>query len=172
MTIGRFGPALRFQPRAGTAHNRRGSQFEPHKHRAKPRTIAARLPVSLGRDGVDSSDRGQAAVELALCLPLVVLVLLAGVQVALVVRDQITVIGAARDAARAMVVADGRAGAANESVTRTARLSPGREHVSVTQQAGLITVTVTYRSPTDVPLLGPFMPDIALHATATMAAEP
>jgi 2-phospho-L-lactate guanylyltransferase (CobY/MobA/RfbA family) len=136
------------------------------------RLVAAHNRPAAGLDGIDRNDDGQAAIEVALCLPLLVLVLLAGVQVALVVRDQIAVIGAARDAARAVVVADGRVGAANDTVTRTTRLSPGREHVSVVQHAGLITVTLTYLSPTDVPLLGPFMPDIALHGTATMAAEP
>jgi Flp pilus assembly protein TadG len=172
MTLGHFTLGPGFRPRTATTRDGPAGPIERYQNQALRHTITARLNASPGDTGIDGSDDGQAAVELALCLPLLVLVLLAGVQVALVVRDQISVIGAARDAARAVVVADGRSGAANESVTRTARLSPGRQHVSVLQQAGLITVTVTYRSPTDVPLLGPFMPDIVLHATATMAAEP
>ena len=60
-------------------------------------------------------DRGQAMVETALVLPLVVLFLLAVVQVGLVVRAQVLVTHAAREAARAAAVdpdpaAAGRAG--------------------------------------------------------------
>ena len=46
-------------------------------------------------------DRGQASLELALCLPLVLVFMLLFVQVAVVVRDQLAVQAAARDGARA-----------------------------------------------------------------------
>ena len=49
-------------------------------------------------------DEGQAAVELALVLPLVVALLLAVVQVGLIVRDQVLVVHAAREAAREAAV--------------------------------------------------------------------
>jgi len=48
--------------------------------------------------------KGQASVELALVLPLVVVLLLVVVQVGLVVRDQILVVHAAREAAREAAV--------------------------------------------------------------------
>ena len=50
------------------------------------------------------STRGQATVEFAFVLPLVVLALLAVVQVGVVVRDQLGVVHAAREAARAASV--------------------------------------------------------------------
>ena len=68
-----------------------------------------------------TGDEGQAAVELALVLPLVALLLLALVQVGLVVRDQILVIHAAREAAREAAVdagpdVPGRAAAASSTL--------------------------------------------------------
>ena len=49
-------------------------------------------------------DRGQSTVEVALLLPFVALLLLAVVQVGLVARDQVLVVHAAREAARAAAV--------------------------------------------------------------------
>ena len=51
--------------------------------------------------GAGNDDAGQAAVEVALVLPFLALVLLLVVQTALVVRDQVLVVHAAREAARA-----------------------------------------------------------------------
>ena len=50
--------------------------------------------------GSPGRDRGQAAVETALVLPLIMAVALAFVQVGLLVRDHILVVHAAREAAR------------------------------------------------------------------------
>jgi hypothetical protein len=118
-----------------------------------------------------TDDAGQATVEVALAVPLLVIIMLFGVQIALVVRDQIATIAAAREAVRAVVVADGKMGAADAAVSKTAALIPARRSVRVTINGGLATATVTYRSPTDLPLVGIFIPDIAVHATATMALE-
>src|SRR4029078_2878808 len=60
--------------------------------------VAARVP-SRGPDRACLRTRGQATVELALVLPLVVFALLAILQVGLVVRDQVAVVHAAREAA-------------------------------------------------------------------------
>ena len=65
--------------------------------------MAARVP-SRGPDRACLRTRGQATVELALVLPLVVFGLLAILQVGLVVRDQVAVVHAAREAARAASV--------------------------------------------------------------------
>jgi Flp pilus assembly protein TadG len=118
-----------------------------------------------------SNDAGQATVEVALAVPLLVVVMLFGVQIALVIRDQIATIAAAREAARAVVVADGKSGVAEAAVARTASLDPSRRSVKVSINGGLVTATVSYRSPTDLPLVGIFIPDITVHATATMALE-
>jgi Flp pilus assembly protein TadG len=118
-----------------------------------------------------NDDAGQATVEVALAVPLLVIVMLFGVQIALVIRDQIATIAAAREAARAVVVADGRTDVADSAVARTASLNPSRRSVNVSINGGLVTATVTYRSPTDLPLVGIFLPDITVRSAATMALE-
>ncbi len=119
------------------------------------------------------SDQGQATVELALCLPIVCLMLLGVVQVGLVVRDQLAVQLVAREAARAAVVAADQAGAGARTGTAAAGaagISP--IEVSVATGAGSVTVTVVYIEHTDVPIIGAFLPDVRITASATMALEP
>lgn len=115
-------------------------------------------------------DRGQAAVEFALALPLVVLVVLGIVQLVVVVRDQLAVEVAARDGARAASVAAAPASAAQAAAQRAVALRP----LSVSTVAGASNVTVTVRatSATDVPLIGAAIPDVTVSATVTMAREP
>ncbi len=118
-------------------------------------------------------DRGQSTVELALVLPVVVMLALAVVQVGLVVRDQIRVVHAAREGARAAAVsAEEQVAAA--AVERNGGLSGDRVSVS-TRGRGVVgsdvTVVVEYRAPTDLPLVGPLVPDLVLTARATMRVE-
>ena len=121
-----------------------------------------------GRD-----DGGQATVELALVVPLVVMLALALVQVALVVRDQVLVIHAAREAAREAAVAEGTDRA------RDAALASGgldgdrlRVEVGARGRAGSrVRVQIRYDAPTRVPLVGELVGDVALHASATMRVE-
>lgn len=112
------------------------------------------------------SDDGQAAVELALVLPAVVLLLLALVQFALIARDELLVVHAAREAARAASVAGSGSVAAN-------RVLPGADvEISGGERVGdLVVAVVSYRSVTDLPLVGPLVPDPWLHARITMRAE-
>lgn len=116
-----------------------------------------------------AEDRGQAAVELALALPLVVLLLLAVVQVGLVVRDQVLTVHAAREAARAVAV-DPSPGAGRAAALAGAGLEPRRVSVEVTRTDQSVAV-VTYRSPTDLPIVGALIPDIGLRAKAAMRTE-
>jgi Flp pilus assembly protein TadG len=116
-------------------------------------------------------ERGQAAVELALAFPIVVLLLLALVQVTLVVRDQIAVIHAAREGARAAAVTGAGAGDGTSAARRATALEPGRLSVQVST-GSLVRATVRYRSPTDVPLVGRLLGDVTVQATAVMRAEP
>jgi Flp pilus assembly protein TadG len=116
---------------------------------------------------------GQASVELALTLPLVVVLLLALVQVGLVVRGQILVTHAAREGARAAAV-DADPDAPRRAAVGATSLDADR--VVVTRgprgAAGTPTrVTVTYRLQTDVPLVGAVWGDVTLEATATMRVE-
>jgi Flp pilus assembly protein TadG len=116
---------------------------------------------------------GQATVEVALLLPLLALLLLSVVQVGLVVRDQVLVTHAAREAARAAAV-DPQAATAREAAEAAARLEPDRLTVELsgsTAPGGRLTVTVRYRSPTTVPVVGALVGDRTLTAEATMRVE-
>jgi len=115
--------------------------------------------------------RGQAAVELALGLPLVFIALLAVVQVVLVARDQIAVLHAAREGARAAAV-DRDVGAAGVAAREALGLDLGRVSVDATRAGDRVRVVVHYRSATDVPLVGSLLGDIDLSGSATMRAEP
>ena len=113
--------------------------------------------------------RGQATVEFAFLLPLLVLAGLAVIQVALVVRDQMGVVHAAREAARAASVDPDPAAA-----VRAARRSmPGADvDVGARPDVGeAIRVTVRYRSATDLPLVGALFPDPDLRSSASMRVE-
>ena len=115
-------------------------------------------------------DRGQAAVELALCLPLLFVFLLGIVQLVVIVRDQLAVQLAAREAARAAVVAASSAGSAEGAAERAVTLR--HLTVGINSSGDTITVTVSHVTPTDVPLIGALLPDITVTAAATMALEP
>ncbi len=118
-------------------------------------------------------DEGQAAVELALVLPLVAILLLALVQVGLIVRDQILVIHAAREAAREAAV-DAGAGVPARAAAASSTLDDDRLTVESSDRGGpgsRVRIHVRYRAPTDVPLVGGVIPDFTLEASATMRVE-
>jgi hypothetical protein len=109
-------------------------------------------------------DRGQATVELTLCLPFVAAALLLVVQVGLVAHTEVLVVHAAREAARAAAV--------GAPVPPPDGLEPSRTSVVVEAlPGGRVRATVRYRTPTDVPLVGPLVADVALEAEATMRDE-
>ena len=115
------------------------------------------------------AERGQSTVEFALVLPLVVLAVLAVIQVGLVVRDHVAVVHAAREAARAASV-DPDPGRAVRAAHRT--LGGADVQVGGRPKVGEpIAVTVTYRSVTDLPLVGVLFPDPVLRARAEMRVE-
>jgi hypothetical protein len=120
-------------------------------------------PARLGRDA------GQAAVELALALPVVVALALGLVQVLAVAADQLAVELAAREGARAAAVAADPAGAAAHAARTAVPLDP--LEVSAATGGGRVTVTVTYTSRTDLPLIGGLIGDVELRANVTMARE-
>ena len=103
-------------------------------------------------------EQGQATVELALLLPLLALVTLAVVQVGLVARDRVALTHIAREAARAAVI-DPSVANVRAAAARASSLETGRLRVSV-RDGDDVTVTVTYRSPTDVPLIGALVGDV------------
>lgn len=133
-----------------------------------PSTV--RVPAS--RAG-QHREGGQAAVEVALLLPVLVVLALAAVQVGLVVRAQVLVTHAAREAARAAAV-DADPAAPGRAARAASPLDP--EHLLVAvdgrDAAGSrARVVVTYGLATDVPLVGRLLPDLTLRASATMRVE-
>ena len=137
---------------------------------SSPRRRLRRGPGRWATDAAPPIDGGQATVELVLALPVVVLSLLLLVQVALVVRAQVLVVDAAREGARAAAVG---ASAATASRT-TPGLQASRLVVDVQRSPAdpsTVRVTVRYRTPTDVALVGPLVPDPELTATVAMRIE-
>lgn len=116
-------------------------------------------------------DGGQAAVELALVLPLVCLLFLALIQIGLVVHGQMLVVHAAREGVRAAAV-DPNPDAASAAVLGGTPLEVDRTKIEVRYVGGgAVQVKVRYALPTDVPLVGALMRDLDLSASATMRVE-
>jgi hypothetical protein len=116
---------------------------------------------------------GQAAVELALALPLVFLLLLAMTQVGLVVRDQVLLTHAAREAARQAAVEPSTEGARRAALSGSP-LDPGRLVVELSPGSpagGRVSVRLRYTSVTNLPLVGPLVPDLAMESRAAMRRE-
>ena len=116
-----------------------------------------------------AGERGQASVELALVLPVLILFLLGLVQTALVARDQVLLQDAARAAAREASV-----GAAPSRVRDAARRSLAGVTVDVQRQGGVgdpVVVVARYHDRTSVPFVGGLFPDVDLTARATMRVE-
>ena len=118
-------------------------------------------------------ERGQATVEAALVLPLITLLLLGVVQIGLLVRSEVLVTHAAREAVRAAAV-DADPEAAQRAATSSSSLDGDRMKVLVQGREGpgsRVRVTVTYSVPTDIPLVGDLLGDVTLQGTATMRVE-
>jgi hypothetical protein len=114
-------------------------------------------------------ERGQATVEFALVLPVLVLALLAVLQVALVVRDHVADVHAAREAARAASVDPDP----SRAIRAAHHTLPGA-HVHISRRPAVgepIAVVVTYESHTSLPLVGPLFPDPTLRSRVVMRVE-
>jgi hypothetical protein len=101
------------------------------------------------------------------------LLLLSVVQVGLLVRAEVLVTHAAREAARAAAV-DADPDAAVKAATSATTLDAGRMQVNMQGRDGpgsRVQVDITYTAPTDVPLVGGLIGDVDLHASATMRVE-
>lgn len=106
-------------------------------------------------------DRGSATAELAVGLPALLLLLLAGLTAVGAVTAKLQCVDAARDAA----LAASRGEPGTEAGRRAA---PAGAEVTVTGSGG--TVTATVRAP--VPLLGGRLPGLRVTAIAVAATEP
>lgn len=116
---------------------------------------------------------GQATVELVLVLPVVVLLALLVAQAAVLARDQLLVVHAAREAARAAAV-DPDPSAAGAAAAEAGPLDDRRLRTTLRgrHEAGSrVTATVSYRAATTTPLVGRLLGDITLTGSATMRVE-
>ena len=120
-----------------------------------------------------TGQEGQSTVELALALPLVMMIVAAVVQVGIVVSDQARLWHAAREAARVGIV-DPDLQKVKDAVRQT-----GLDDVGVTVeplpehrvQGEPLSVSLVYRPEGKVPLLGALFDRVELHAGATMRIE-
>ena len=117
--------------------------------------------------------RGQATVELALCLPVLVLLLACLVEIGLLAADQVRLWHAAREGARIAVVDS------TVQEVRTAAESAGLKPLALQITPGPsergpgepLTVAVSYHPRSRVPLLGALFERTELRASATMRIE-
>lgn len=115
-------------------------------------------------------DPGQATVELAVTLPVLVLLLLALLQVVIVARDHLAVWHAARVGVRAAAVSaapvpDGTAAAMGATTLQD-------PEVTVEVDQVWVSVVVRHTTRTNVPLIGRLLSDVTVEARAAMVREP
>lgn len=116
-------------------------------------------------------DCGQATVEFAVLLPLVVMWMLLLVQVAVYAGDRIDLQGAARDAARAAAVAPPTE--REVRAVNAARSATGvRVNVELRVSGHTVTATVHLRDHATVPIVGSLLPELDMAAEATMPLDP
>ena len=117
--------------------------------------------------------RGQATVELVLCLPFVLAVLAGVVQVALVAGDYVKLWHAAREAARVAIVDPdpGHAQAAAERAGLNGVRVTVRPAATYRVQGRPLTVSLTYSPSGGVPVLGDIASALEFHARASMRIE-
>jgi len=122
--------------------------------------------ASRGSDDI----RGQATVELALLLPVIVLALALVVQVGLIARDRVLVVHATRTAARVVVVSPD-ADAARRALSETVSAARYVVHVGGdARPGGLAEVTVSARA-TMLPLIGRIVPSPVLSERLVVRVE-
>ena len=116
------------------------------------------------------TEKGQAAVEVALTLPLLVVLAAVLIDVAVVASQQVAVVEAARAAARAAAVGP------DADATATARaaapgLAADRLEVAVRREPAVATAEVRFRTKPASVLLGRFIPSLELTATEKFPRE-
>lgn len=103
-------------------------------------------------------EAGQATVELALVLPLLLGITFLLAQVGLLARDRVLVVHAAREAARAAAV-EPTVEAARRAALRTRGLDPKKIGVDTRREGRTVTAIVSYRAVTNVRFLGRKLPE-------------
>ena len=123
---------------------------------------------------IPRSERGTAAVEFALVLPLVLVVALALVQTGLLVRDRLLVEAAARAGARAAAVQEDAAAIRSAALAAAPSLEESAVELAVTR-AGVrgepVTVSVRYLASVRVPFVDWLFGDSIGMTTSTTARQ-
>lgn len=120
------------------------------------------------------SERGTAAVEFALVLPLVLVVALALVQTGLLVRDRLLVEAAARAGARAAAVQDDAAAIRSAALAAAPSLDEGGVDLGVTRAGARgepVTVSIRYLASVRVPLVAWMFGGSVAMTTSTTARQ-
>ena len=120
-------------------------------------------------------ERGSAAVEFALVVPLVLVLVLALVQVGLLARDRLLVQAASRAGAREAAVTADAASIASSARAGATDLDPAQLTVQVYRtgtRGDPVTVTITLTDPFKVPLIGWLMGSgTTMTSSSTMRQE-
>ncbi len=132
----------------------------------------------MNRRAVGSAERGQATVEAALTLPIVLIALLLIVQVGIVVRDALALAQAAREGARAAAVT-ARDDAVENAIERSAGpLHADRIDIEITPaeaervRGDIVSVKLAYVERLGIPIVSRIVSmDLPLRASASMRLE-
>jgi len=128
------------------------------------------LPAGLG-----AGERGSAALEFALVLPLVLTMTLAVLQVGLLVKDQLVLEESARAGARQGAVSIDDGSVRDSAIRAAVSLDPELLVVSVTRESGQgsgVTVAVVYHDRAAIPIVRWLFPStVDLSASVTMRQE-
>ena len=114
-------------------------------------------------------DSGQATVELALVMPLIIGLLLIILTAGLVVRDQLAVWHAASAGARAASISPDSPDAVQQAVESEVQLRP--IHLRIVREGNLITVEAKYPRTIGLWLFKFITPPLILSATVTMHVQ-
>ncbi len=114
---------------------------------------------------------GQATVELALLLPLLVVFVMLIAQFAIVANHQLALWQVTRDAARVASLTTSPNDAVRSVVERNAIAGVQATIEDVVQSDAKTLIRLKYRERTTLPLLGAFLPDLTLRAEVVMATE-
>jgi len=114
-------------------------------------------------------DSGQATVELALCLPVVTIIVLVMTQLCVIGIHTVALVNTTRDVTRVAAIGVDPVTAARQAARR---LAADSVRVDVRVDDGWVTVRLTESVPTDLPIVGSWFGDIVVHQELTMMLEP
>ena len=110
-------------------------------------------------------------VELAVMMPIIVILLLAVLQIGLLMEHKLLVHHVARETSRAAAI-DPDLPSDLDTVASTNGLRPDRLTVTISEGEGrLVTARVEYQAPTAVPVVGLMIGDVTLASEVTMRSE-